>query len=226
MSRRTFRTIYMVLVPVLIIGFALVSYAETVAREVPGIPETELEGAFAEVYEKAEMEKIESAQALISPSRFEQMEKVERLVRETPLEEKAASVLVDYSGRFGIRLSLMLALMELESNFKKYEVGTHQDRGYMQIIPGTEKWLAEEFGPMAGLTYNPERIFEEKYNIGLATLYLAHLKHAYGGNDHRILSEYNRGPYNLRAYYGKHGTYETTYSRKVLSLEKKYLAFN
>ena len=90
----------------------------------------------------------------------------------------------------------------------------------------TERWLAKDMGHVIGLEYNPKRIFEPKYNIGLATTYLAFLKDAYGENFHRILSEYNRGPYNLASYYKRNGTYATGYSKKVLKLEAKYVAFN
>ena len=116
--------------------------------------------------------------------------------------------------------------MELESNFNQYEVGADNDRGYMQIIPSTEKWLAETYGEKYGLSYNPERIFEPEYNIGLASIYLSLLKDAYGDNYDRILSEYNRGPYNLQRYFEENNTYETTYSRVILTKEQKYLALN
>ncbi len=144
----------------------------------------------------------------------------------TPLDFNTSLILVDYANRYEMEVSLLLGLMELESNFKQYEVGTAQDRGYMQIIPSTEKWLATAFSEELGFEYDPERIYEPEYNIGLAVVYLNTLKTAYGDNYDRILSEYNRGPYNLRKYYEKYATYETTYSRVVLSRANKYLAYN
>lgn len=117
-------------------------------------------------------------------------------------------------------------MIDLESNFGQYEVGGADDRGYMQIIPSTEKWLAKEFGEKIGVEFNPEQIFEPTYNIGLGAAYLSLLKGVYGENYNRILSEYNRGPYNLKRYYEANNTYVTTYSKVVLSREKKYLTFN
>ena len=116
--------------------------------------------------------------------------------------------------------------MESESNFQQFEVGTSEDRGYMQIIPSTEEWLANTYGVQYGLEYDPERIFDADYNIGLASIYLSLLQKSYGDDYNRILSEYNRGPYNLMEYYKENNTYETTYSRVVLSKEHKYLALN
>lgn len=153
-------------------------------------------------------------------------QKAQEIADQTPLDLKTAEVLMNYADHFGLKPSLILAIIETESNFNPKEVGTHQDRGLMQIIPGTERWLAKDMGKAIGLEYNPKKIFDPEYNIGLAAAYLAFLKGSYGDNFHRILSEYNRGPYNLAKYYARNGTYSTGYSKKVLKLEAKYLAFN
>lgn len=156
----------------------------------------------------------------------EDAEKANEISTRTPLDFQTALIVVKYAKQFDLEVSLLLGVMDLESNFKQFEVGKAQDRGYMQIIPSTEKWLIKEFGEVLGFEYNPKRIFEPDYNIGLGAAYLHMLKESYGSNDDRILSEYNRGPYNLRRYYQKHATYETTYSRVVKSRAKKYLAYN
>ncbi len=148
------------------------------------------------------------------------------IAEQTPLDLETSEVLLNYAARFSLKPSLILAIIELESNFNPTEVGTHQDRGLMQIIPSTERWLAKDMGHEIGLDYNPKRIFDPEYNIGLAATYLAFLKDAYGENYHRILSEYNRGPYNLARYYQRNGTYATSYSKKVLKLEAKYVVYN
>lgn len=164
-----------------------------------------------------------------SSSKTENIKKVSKEIEisnSTPLSIETAKIIVDYCDRLDLPVSLVLALIELESNFNQYEVGADNDRGFCQIIPGTEKWLAETHGHKLGLKYDPKRIFEPEYNIGLGMLYLHILKRAYGENYHKILSEYNRGIYNLKKYYDKHGTYVTSYSRGVLSREEKYISFN
>lgn len=144
----------------------------------------------------------------------------------TPLDYESALILVRYADKYDLNPSLILSVIEVESNFNQWEVGSSRDRGYMQIIPATEKWLASDFGSELGLKYNPDRIFDPEYNIGLAAAYLNLLQTNYGDDYNRILSEYNRGPGNLKKYYQRNGTYSTSYSRKVLSAEKDYLAFN
>ncbi|MBM7561234.1 lytic transglycosylase domain-containing protein [Fusibacter tunisiensis] len=155
-----------------------------------------------------------------------QLENVKAISEQTPLDYEGALSLVKYADRFDIPYSLVLSIIDLESNFDREIVGADQDRGYMQIIPGTEKWLATEFGEELGLEYDPSRIFESEYNLALGIKYLDLLMDSYGSNYERILSEYNRGPTNLAKYYEAYKTYSTSYSRTVLSREKKYVALN
>ncbi|MEA1974812.1 MAG: transglycosylase SLT domain-containing protein [Bacillota bacterium] len=152
----------------------------------------------------------------------EEIKKVGDISLNTPIDIETSAVLVKVAKKYDLNPSLILSIMELESNFDRYEVGAANDRGYMQIIPSTEKWLANEFS----IEYDPSKIFEAEYNIELAGAYLSLLKNAYGDNYSRILSEYNRGPYNLARYYEEYKTYSTSYSKVVLNKEKKYLTFN
>lgn len=154
------------------------------------------------------------------------VDRAKEIANGTPLDYESALILVNYADKYDLNPSLILSVIEVESNFNQWEVGSSRDRGYMQIIPATEKWLASDFGKELGLKYNPDRIFDPEYNIGLAAAYLNLLQTNYGDDYNRILSEYNRGPGNLKKYYQKNGTYSTSYSRKVLSAEKDYLAFN
>jgi len=157
---------------------------------------------------------------------YEDVKKIGDISENTPLDLETSAVLVNVANKYNIKPSLILSIMELESNFDQFTIGRDQDRGYMQIIPSTEKWLANEFAEKHNLKYNPEKIFEPDYNIELAATYLRLLKDSYGNDYNRILSEYNRGPYNLARYYEEHKTYSTSYSRVILNQEKKYLAFN
>jgi soluble lytic murein transglycosylase-like protein len=157
---------------------------------------------------------------------YEDLEKIGDISENTPLDLKTSAVLVNVANKYDLKPSLILSIMVVESNFDQFVVGRDQDRGYMQIIPATEKWLANEFAEKHNLEYNPEKIFEPDYNIELAATYLRLLKDSYGNDYNRILSEYNRGPYNLAKYYEEHKTYSTSYSRVILNQEKKYLAFN
>jgi Skp family chaperone for outer membrane proteins len=154
---------------------------------------------------------------------YEDIKKIGDISENTPLDLETSAVLVNVANKYNLKPSLILSIMELESNFDQFTVGRDQDRGYMQIIPSTERWLANEFAEKHKLVYNPEKIFDPDYNIELAATYLRLLKDSYGNDYSRILSEYNRGPYNLARYYEEHKTYSTSYSRVILnSLTKSY----
>ena len=156
----------------------------------------------------------------------EALDQAKEISQATPLDFDSSLMVVKYGEMFDLNPSFILSVIDLESNFKSTEVGAARDRGLMQIIPGTERWLIKEFGEQLGLKYDPSRIFEPEYNIGLGAAYLGLLKESYGNNYDRILSEYNRGPSNLKKYYLKHQTYQTAYSRVILNKENKYLALN
>ena len=155
-----------------------------------------------------------------------QLESAKEISEETPLDYDAALALVKYADLYEIPYSLVLSIVEMESNFQSDLVGANQDRGYMQLIPNTERYLANTFGEELGLTYDPDRIFEPAYNLALGIKYLDILSDNYGDDYNRILSEYNRGPGNLAKYYAENRTYVTSYSRKVLSTEQKYVVLN
>ncbi len=180
-----------------------------------------------EIEEKKKLlKKLNRVQKYVDMDITSDLTKVKEIADNTPLDLETSAIVVSYAEKLDLKPSLILAVIKLESSFNKWEVGTHQDRGYMQIIPETEKWLANKYGHVLDLKYNPDSIFEPEYNIGLGAIYLSILKRSYGNNYHRILSEYNRGPYNLEMYYNKNRTYSTAYSRGVLSREKRFLHLN
>ncbi len=148
--------------------------------------------------------------------------KAAAIAQDTALPLEDAHVLVEYTENFGIPNSLVLALIQTESDFDKYMVSSANDRGYMQIIPSTERWLADEYGSAIGIQYDPSRIYQAEYQFGLGTSYLKVLFDKHGNDLHKVLSEYNRGPYNLQMYYNNYGTYHTAYSKRVISRIAQY----
>lgn len=149
----------------------------------------------------------------------------ERIAGATPLDLRSSLAAAVYARQFSLRPSLLLAVISKESNFNQFSVGSHRDRGYMQIIPATERFMAKWFGPGLGLPYNPKKIFDPEYNLGLGGAYLGYMVSQYGDVE-RALTEYNRGEGRTETYYKRNGTYSTSYSRAVLELEQRYLSLN
>jgi hypothetical protein len=171
-------------------------------------------------------EKSEEKSSQIAQLEDQDYEKINKIMEMTPLDLESAMAVVKYSDMFDLDISLILSVIEKESNFNKYLVGSSNDRGLMQIIPGTEKLLTRKYGEKYGLEYNPDRIFEPEYNVGLASIYLDILRQIHGNDYNKILSEYNRGSEGLKEYFEANNTYETPYSKSILSLQSKYSQLN
>ncbi len=149
----------------------------------------------------------------------------ERIAGATPLDLRSSLAAAVYARQFSLRPSLLLAVISKESNFNQFSVGSHRDRGYMQIIPATERFMAKWFGPGLGMPYNPKKIFDPEYNLGLGGAYLGYMISQYGDVE-RALTEYNRGEGRTETFFKRNGTYSTSYSRAVLELEQRYLSLN
>lgn len=152
--------------------------------------------------------------------------RVAEICKLTPLDEETAEIVIELADEYELNPSFLLGVMDLESSFNQYLVGTSQDRGYMQVIPSTEKWLAKAYGDELGLIYNPSEIFDPRYNISLSAKYFDVLNTEFNGNYTKMLTAYNRGTGGLYKWYKENSTYETAYSRVVLKREKKYLSVN
>jgi len=172
-------------------------------------------------------EKYEMLDQLLSISQLDnsKLERALAIAADTPLNFKESLILLTYAEKFNVQPSLILALIKKESNFNGELVGSHRDRGFMQIIPSTEKWLANSFGKELGLQYDPSLIFTPEYNLGLGIRYIAELLGEHP-DPHRALSEYNRGASKLAAYYAVNKTYETGYSKLIVSQEKQFEQYN
>ncbi len=204
----------------------------TFKKEIPGITQDsknkdtikeEIQTVETEYPKTPEDWEINQVQKYIDIKDELKVNKVLDITQTTPLDEVRASIIVKYSEELDVPVSLILSVIDIESEFDQFSVGAAQDRGYCQIIPSAEKWLTSNYGKKIGIEYNPSRIFEPEYNIGLGVLYIHLLSKAYDNDFHRVLSEYNRGPYNLKKYFNTHKTYQTSYSRLVLNNQEKYM---
>lgn len=157
--------------------------------------------------------------AEISEMQLDEMKAVSDM---TGLDLETVKLVYEYSERTGVKSDIVFAIIEKESNFDRFAVGTSNDRGYMQIIPSTEKAIARKFGGKFNLTYDRSMIFEPEYNIGLGVLYLEYLLEKNEGDYERSISEYNRGDKSLQSYYKRNGSYSTSYSKDVLEISDKY----
>ena len=95
--------------------------------------------------------------------------------------------------RYGVSPSLVKAVIWRESRFQPGMVGTHGERGLMQITEGAARdWAATEKIE----TFVPTDLLDPKTNIDAGTWYLANALKRWSGKDDPVsfaLAEYNAG---------------------------------
>ena len=155
---------------------------------------------------------------------FEKTKESEYITEKFGLEEGVAAYLVEQCQEKKIDLFLVLGLIRTESNFNTMVVGTQGERGLGQLMENTAKPLAKNLG----IEYDPEKLFEPKYNIKLFMTQLKYLNDILDNDLHKVLTAYNRGEYGLKRYMtsreGIRNPAQSSYSSKVLKYAYEYRA--
>lgn len=84
--------------------------------------------------------------------------------------------------REGLDPQLVLALIQVESGFRKYVVSSAGARGYMQVMPFWSKLIGDG---------NPSHLFDMRSNIRYGCVILRHYLDIEKGNMFRALGRYN-----------------------------------
>ncbi|MBI5496101.1 MAG: lytic transglycosylase domain-containing protein [Deltaproteobacteria bacterium] len=95
----------------------------------------------------------------------------------------------------GLDPLLLVAIIQVESEFDVMALSKRGARGLMQIMPATGKWLADRLGQPLPST---DELYDVDLNVLLATRYLAELRSQFGSMEHALLA-YNAGPTAARA---------------------------
>jgi len=144
------------------------------------------------------------------------------IVEESGLSRDDSNYLIESSKVIGVDPMLMLSLIRVESFFDPYLVGTSGERGLGQLMANTAKPVAESIG----VEYDPEKLFEPKYNILLFTTQFGYLLDYYEGDIHKTLTAYNRGQYGLEKYMASRSSYArpevSIYSSTILKYASEY----
>ena|GEM_PF-6217456 len=93
---------------------------------------------------------------------------------------------------FGVRPSLLFALVRTESNFRATAVSSQNAYGLAQLILPTAKAVARKLGMRRA---SPQRLVNDPlFNVRLGASYLKSLLNLYGGSEVLALAAYNAGP--------------------------------
>ena len=105
--------------------------------------------------------------------------------------------------RAGLDVSLVLGLIQVESNFRKFAVSSAGARGYMQVMPFWTRVLADG---------DAGKLFHMQTNLRFGSVILRHYLNREGGDWFMALGRYN----------GSRG--RAPYPQAVLSAQKVWLA--
>ena len=90
---------------------------------------------------------------------------------------------LDYEcARAGLDRQLVLGLIQVESNFRKYAVSVAGARGYMQVMPFWTQLIGDS---------EPRRLFEMRSNLRYGNVILRHYLDIEGGDLFMALGRYN-----------------------------------
>lgn len=156
---------------------------------IPGYVEARTEPQKAVMVETPTTPPVEAVQPAREPE-----ETPKPLHNPTPLTDREYAVLVEACDEHGIDVSLVLGLIQVESNFRADAVSKAGCRGYMQLNP---KYHPSDLSP------------EENIRYGVAFLASQFERH---GNLESGLTSYNAG----------HDTGDTSYARKVMRAAEEW----
>lgn len=98
-----------------------------------------------------------------------------------------------------LELTLVAAVIKVESNYRPTAVSRAGARGLMQLRPSTAKEVAQNLGHQVGADF-ADRLFEPEYNIILGVSYLSLMHQLFDNDEILALAAYNAGPNRLRSW--------------------------
>ena len=96
---------------------------------------------------------------------------------------------------------LVAGIIRQESAFDPRATSPVGARGLMQLMPATARELSQK----AGVSYQPERLYEPDLSVRLGTSYVRELLDAFDGNVELALAGYNGGPNRIRRLWKESG---------------------
>ncbi len=99
-----------------------------------------------------------------------------------------------YSHERSLDPFLILAIIQVESNFNREAESRRGARGLMQVMPNTGRWIATQVGIN---DFHEDMLFEPETNIKMGTWYFASLLKEFKDSTPVALAAYNAGMGNV-----------------------------
>ena len=116
---------------------------------------------------------------------------------------------------------IVLGVIKRESDFNPNAQGAAGERGLGQLMENTARPVAENLG----YVYDPDKLFDSRYNLKLTITQIAYLINLYDNDLHMALTAYNRGQQGLIEYMEKsenNSSAVSDYSAKVMQFANEY----
>lgn len=112
------------------------------------------------------------------------------------LREHVAQAIAEESAAAGLDPMLVMAVIEVESEFQQEATSVVGARGLMQVRPATLMWVAQREGVKLS---RAELEADPSLNVRLGVRYIKYLKELFRGRLDLTLMAYNAGPNRLKA---------------------------
>lgn len=129
-----------------------------------------------------------------------------------PLDFELQDFIRDICARNGISMSLVLALISVESSFRPGVVSKTNDYGLMQINSINHEWLSEKYG-ITDFLDPYQNIF---CGVTMLSQHLAKYE-----DETKALMAYHHGATGAKRLWDK-GVYETEYTNRILEIKEKF----
>ncbi|MFZ5444082.1 MAG: lytic transglycosylase domain-containing protein [Myxococcota bacterium] len=139
-------------------------------------------------------------EAGLRPVRHPDFERIEGVLRQRApgwgieLREHVAEAIAEEAATAGLDPLLVLALIEVESEFQRDATSVMGARGLMQLRPATLQWVAQREGLKLS---RAELEADPALNVRLGVRYLKYLRELFRGRLDLALMAYNAGPNRL-----------------------------
>lgn len=149
---------------------------------------------------------------------LEEKELIEYTQRLTNLDYSDCEFIVNESKTKNIDPFIVLGVIKRESDFNPNAKGAAGERGLGQLMDNTARPVAENLG----YVYDPDKLFDARYNLKLTITQISYLMNIYGNDIHKVLTAYNRGQQGLTEYIESNNSAVSDYSAKVLRFAQEY----
>ena len=161
-----------------------------------------------------ESEKIEPETITETEEETEAPEEPVAFYYDCPLSKELQDYIFTLCEEEGVPSSLVIALIDHESDFRADAISSTKDYGLMQINACNHEWLKENYGI--------SNVLDPKQNILGGIKILGSIYHKYS-EPHKVLMAYNMGEYGMKKAWNA-GRTSTSYSVEVLTLWNSYQA--